>query len=184
MIMETTKWTLDPFHSELGFKIKHLMIANISGWFRNFTIEMETEDDDFTTARIQVKAVIDSIHTNHEQRDAHLKNSDFFEADKFPELEFSSTRVEKADDETYYLHGDLTMKGITKPIRLQVEYSGVTKDPWGGERAGFSIAGKLNRSDWGITYGSILEAGGLGLGEEVKIISEIQLVIKTVAVAA
>src|SRR5580765_2544203 len=131
--METTKWTLDPSHSELGFKIKHLMITHISGWFRNFTAEMETEDDDFATAHIQVKAAIDSIHTNNEQRDAHLKNADFFEADKFPELAFSSTSVEKADDESYYLYGDLTMKGITKPVKLHIEYSGVTKDPWGGE---------------------------------------------------
>lgn len=124
-----------------------------------------------------------SIFTNNEQRDAHLRNSDFFEVEKHPELYFISTKIEKTDNETFNVYGDLTMKGVTKPVKLQIEYSGVTKDPWGYERAGFSVNGKINRSDWGINFNSVMEAGGVAFGEEVKINSEVQLV-KQAAVAA
>ena len=117
-----------------------------------------------------------SIHTNNEQRDAHLRTSDFFEADTYPELVFKSTRVEKVDDETYNLYGDLTMKGVTKPVKLNVEYGGLTKDPWGGERVGFVVTGKIKRDYWGINFNGVLETGGVMLGEEVKLNSEIQLV--------
>jgi len=182
--MATTKWVLDPMHSELGFKIRHLMITNISGFFKKFSAEMQTEGEDFSTASINLTVDMSSIDTNNEQRDAHLRNSDFFEVEQYPDLQFRSTRVEKLDDENFRLHGDLTMKGITKPVTLQVEYNGVTKDPWGGERAGFVVTGKINRSDWGVNFTAVLETGGVALGEEVKIHSEIQLVKETAAVPA
>ena len=182
--MATTKWVLDPTHSELGFKIRHLMITNISGFFKKFSAEMQTEGEDFATAAINLTVDMSSIDTNNEQRDAHLRNSDFFEVEQYPELAFRSTRVEKLDGENFRLHGDLTMKGITKPVTLQVEYNGVTKDPWGGERAGFVVTGKINRSDWGVNFTAVLETGGVALGEEVKIHSEIQLVKETAAVPA
>ncbi|GAB4029089.1 YceI family protein [Spirosoma gilvum] len=182
--MSTTKWVLDPTHSELGFKIKHLMISNISGSFQQFTVEVETENDDFSTAQIQATAEIASIHTNNEQRDHHLRNSDFFEAETYPQLRFQSTSVEKLDAETFTIYGDLTMKGVRKPVKLTVEYSGITKDPWGGVRVGFTVLGKLNRSDWGINFNGVLETGGLALSEEVKIHSEIQLVKQLEAVLA
>jgi polyisoprenoid-binding protein YceI len=182
--MATTNWSFDPTHSELGFKIKHLMITNVSGSFKNFQVNMQTEGDDFTTAQIVAKADMHSINTNNEQRDAHLRNTDFFEADTYPELVFQSTRIEKVDEETFYLHGDLTLKGITKPVTLTVEHSGLTKDPWGGERTGFVVSGKIKRSEWGINFNGVLETGGVMLGEEVKIHSEIQLVKATTAVAA
>ena len=171
-------------HSELGFKIRHLMITNISGFFKKFSAEMQTEGEDFSTASINLTVDMSSIDTNNEQRDAHLRNSDFFEVEQYPDLQFRSTRVEKLDDENFRLHGDLTMKGITKPVTLQVEYNGVTKDPWGGERAGFVVTGKINRSDWGVNFTAVLETGGVALGEEVKIHSEIQLVKETAAVPA
>ncbi|MBD2699139.1 YceI family protein [Spirosoma sp. BT702] len=174
--MTTYKWVLDPTHSELGFKIKHLMISNISGSFQQFQVEVETENDDFRTAQIRAAAEIASIHTNNEQRDHHLRNSDFFEAETYPRLSFQSTKVEQQDEDNFTVYGDLTMKGVRKPVQLKVEYSGVTKDPWGGVRAGFTITGKLNRSDWGINFNGVLETGGLALSEEVKINSEIQLV--------
>jgi polyisoprenoid-binding protein YceI len=174
--MATIKWELDPTHSELGFKIKHLMITNVSGLFKKFDVKVETQNDDFTTAQITARADMSSIHTNNEQRDAHLRTSDFFEADTHPELVFQSTRVEKVDDETFYLYGDLTMKGVTKPVKLSVAYSGLTKDPWGGERVGFVVTGKIKRGDWGINFNGVLETGGVMLGEEVKLNSEIQLV--------
>ncbi len=181
--MAKTKWLLDPTHSELGFKIKHLMITNVTGFFNKFQVEGETDNDDFGTAKIRVKADMNSIDTNNEQRDAHLRNGDFFAADKHPEMTFESTRVEKIDNENFLLYGNLTLKDVTKPVQLNVEYSGTTKDPWGGERAGFTVTGKIKRSQWGVNFNGILETGGAMLGEEVKIQSEIQLVRQTAAVA-
>jgi polyisoprenoid-binding protein YceI len=180
--MATKKWVLDPAHSELGFKIKHLMITNVSGSFNDFGVEVETQNDDFSTARILATAKMDSISTNNEQRDQHLRNADFFEVETYPELSFQSIKVEKVDQETFYLYGDLTMKGLTKSVKLKVEYSGLVVDPWGNEKAGFVVTGKLNRNDWGISFNGVLETGGLMLGEEVKINGEIQLVREPVAV--
>lgn len=181
--METitkTKWQLDPTHSELGFKIRHLMITNVSGSFRSFSAEVETEDTDFSTAEIDLTAQMDSISTNNEQRDTHLRASDFFDAENYPVLTFKSSRVEKGDeDDAFIVHGDLTLKGVTKPVKLNAEFTGITKDPWGGERAGFIVSGKINRSDWGVNFNAALETGGVVLSEEVKINGEIQLVKQT-----
>jgi polyisoprenoid-binding protein YceI len=171
--MTTTKWILDPTHSELGFKIKHLMITNVSGAFKNFQAEAKTTGEDFSTAKISLTADMASISTNNEQRDAHLRNS-----------EFNSTRIEQADSESFVLHGELTLKGVTKPVKLNVEYSSVTRDPWGGERVGFVITGKIRRSDWGINFNSVLETGGVALGEEVKIAAEVQMVKQPESVPA
>lgn len=179
--MERIKWSADPTHSELGFKIKHLMITNVSGQIKNFRAEAETEGEDFSTARITLTADMHSISTNNEQRDHHLRTADFFETDKHPQLLFRSTRIEKIDDETLRLYGDLTLKGITQPVTLNVEYSGLTKDPWGGERAGFVITGKISRSAFGVTFNAVLETGGVALSDEVKIHSELQLVKELVA---
>jgi polyisoprenoid-binding protein YceI len=182
--MEKIKWLLDPMHSELQFKIKHLMISNVSGALKSFQAEVETEEEDFSTAEINLTAQMDSISTNNEQRDAHLRNSDFFEVDKYPELKFKSTKVEKIDADTFVLHGELTLKGVTKPVKLNVEFNGTTKDPWGGERAGFVVTGKINRADWGVNFNSALETGGVLLGEEVKIHSELEFVKQEVGVLA
>ena len=182
--MTQTKWILDSTHSELGFKIKHLMISNVSGSFKNINAEVISDGIDFSTAQINLSAEMASISTNNEQRDAHLRNSDFFEVEKYPELTFQSTKVEKVDSDTYALYGELTMKGVTKPVKLSVEYNGVTKDPWGGERAGFFVTGKINRSDWGVNFNGVLETGGVMLSEEVKINSEIQLVKQAISIAA
>ena len=182
--MATTKWVLDPTHSELGFKIKHLMISSVSGSLKSFQAEVETHGVDFTTAQISLSADMASISTNNDQRDAHLRNSDFFEVEKYPELKFTSTKAEKIDSDTFALFGDLTLKGVTRPVKLNVEFNGVTKDPWGGERAGFVVTGKINRSDWGVNFNGVLETGGVMLSEEVRINSEIQLVKQAVSVAA
>lgn len=181
--MASTKWTLDPTHSELGFRIKHLMITNVSGFFNQFQVEGETKGEDFTTAKIKLTADMNSIHTNNEQRDAHLRNADFFETDQHPKMIFDSTSVEKVDGENFRLSGNLTLKNISHPVVLNVEFGGITKDPWGGERAGFTVSGRIKRSDWGIRFG-LMEAGGAMLGDEVKIHSEVQLVkqLETVAV--
>ena len=182
--MATTKWVLDPTHSELGFKIKHLMISNVSGSLKSFEAEVETEGEDFTTAKIRLSADMASISTNNDQRDAHLRNSDFFEVENYPELKFTSAKLEKIDSDTFALLGDLTLKGVTRPVKLNVEFNGVTKDPWGGERAGFVVTGKINRSDWGVNFNGVLETGGVMLSEEVRIFSEVQLVKQAVSVAA
>ena len=124
-----------------------------------------------------------SISTNNEQRDTHLRTSDFFEVEKYPELKFRSTKIEKIDSDTFDLYGELTLKGVTKPVKLDVEYNGVTKDPWGGERAGFVVTGKINRSDWALNFNAVLETGGMMLSEEVKIFSEVQLVKQVIPAA-
>ncbi len=180
--MATTKWTLDPAHSELGFKIKHLMITNVSGFFNQFQIEGVTKDEDFTTAKIKLTANMDSIYTNNEQRDAHLRNADFFETDKHPKMTFESTSIEKVDSENFRLTGNLTIKEVSLPVILNVEFGGITNDPWGNERAGFTVSGKIKRSDWGIKFG-LLDGGSAMLADEVKIHSEVQLVKQKAAVA-
>ncbi len=177
--MTTTKWSLDPTHSEIGFKIKHLMISNVSGNFNKFDVQVETNGDDFANATVTANIDVASINTNNEQRDAHLANADFFETDKHPNIIFKSTKVEKVDEDTFNLYGDLTIKETTKPVKLSVEYSGIAKDPWGNVKAGFTINGKINRKDWGINYNAVLETGGIMLGEELKVNCEIQLVKQT-----
>ena len=179
--METIKWQFDSAHSELRFKIRHLMIANVSGAFKNFDVQFETQNEDITTGKIKVKAEIDSISTGNEQRDIHLKNGDFFNSALHPELEFQSTSIEEEGDD-FLIHGNLTLKGVTRPVKLHLEYSGLTKDPWGNERAGFIVTGKINRSEWGISFNNLLETGGVALSDEVKISAEVQMV-KVVPVA-
>jgi len=184
LVWQNTKWTVDPTHSEIGFKIRHLMITNVSGKFEQFEAEVQTENEDFATAQIQATIKTASVNTSNLQRDEHLRNSDFFEVENHPDILFTSAKVEKIDNENFILHGNLTLKGITKPVKLNIEYSGITKDPWGGQRAGFVITGKINRGEFGLSFNAALETGGLVLGEEVKINSEIQLVKQAVAVAA
>jgi len=174
--MSLTKWSLDPNHSEISFKIKHLMISTVTGQFKKFSLEGETESDDFNSARkIEFTADIDSIDTNNAQRDAHLKSADFFNIEKNPQIHFSGKKYEVNDGEGT-LSGDLTIAGISKPVTLHVEFGGVIKDPFGQTKAGFTITGKINRKDFGITYNAALETGGVLLGDEIKINAEIQLV--------
>lgn len=172
----TTQWQLDPTHSQVQFKIKHLMISKVTGEFKKFAATVTTEDDDFSTAKIQFNADISSISTSNEQRDAHLRGADFFEADAHPELHFESKRVEKIDEENYKLYGDLTIRGITKKIILDVVYSGIIQDPWGNTRVGFEVSGKINRKDFGISFGMVSETGGVLLGYDVEIHAETQFV--------
>jgi polyisoprenoid-binding protein YceI len=174
--MSTTKWVLDPTHSELGFKIKHLMISNVSGGFATFDVQTQTTSDDFSDAEVVANVDVASINTSNSQRDEHLRNADFFEADTHPKMVFKSTKVEKVDSDTFHLYGDLTIKDTTKPVKLSVEYNGIAKDPWGNIKAGFTVNGKINRKDFGITYNAVMETGGVMLGEEVKINGDIQLI--------
>src|SRR5664279_5042184 len=167
--MENTTWVLDPTHSELQFKIKHLMISTVTGQFNQFKGTVETNGDDFTTAKVHFEADINSISTNNSQRDEHLKAGDFFSAETYPALEFEGDRMEKTEDDEYKLYGTITLKGVSKKLVLNVEFGGITKDPWGNTRTGFSVNGKINRQDYGISFGAVSESGGLLLGDEVKI---------------
>ena len=171
-----TKWNLDPAHSEIGFKVKHMMITNVSGSFEKFDAQVETDDNDFTTAKIQFTADINSITTGNKDRDNHLKSPDFFDAANYPQLKFVSSKLEKKDDENYLLHGNLTIRDVTKPVKLNVEFGGIGKDPWGNQKAGFTITGKINRTDFKLNWNAALETGGVLVGEEVRLQAEIQLV--------
>lgn len=175
--MATKTWAIDPVHSEVHFKIKHLMITNVTGNFNIFTVSVATEDEDFSNAKISFTADIDSISTGNEQRDGHLKSPDFFNAAAFPQIKFVATKTETVDnDGSYVLYGDLTIRDVTKSIKLDVEFGGVVKDMYGNTKAGFTINGKISRKDFGLKWNDITEAGGIVVSEEVKIISEIQLI--------
>jgi polyisoprenoid-binding protein YceI len=174
--MAVTKWALDTTHAEIQFKIRHLMITNVTGSFGKFSATIETTDDNFDTSKINFTAEVDSITTKNEQRDAHLKSADFFEASKHPTLSFVSTKFEKLSGENYILHGDLSFHGITKNITLNVEHGGVIKDPWGNTRTGFTVEGKINRKDFGLVWNTATEAGGVVLGEDVKLHASVEFV--------
>ena|SRR2546421_7893120 len=167
--MATTTWALDPTHSEIQFKIRHLMVSWATGSFKKFNAEVQTNGEDFTSAKIRFTAEVDSINTNNEQRDAHLKNGDFFDAANHPLITFEGDKLEKLDDENYKLHGTLTMRGTSRKLVLNVEFGGVMKDPWGNTRTGFTVSGKINRKDYGVSFGAVTETGGLVLGDEVVI---------------
>lgn len=177
MSNSTTKWVLDATHSELLFKVKHLMISNVKGEFRKFTAEID--GDDFTKSPIKVTIEAGSVFTNEENRDGHLKSADFFDIEKYPEISFVGSSFTKKGDDQYQLTGNLTIKGISKEISLDVEFGGINKDPWGNEKAGFSVSGKINRKDWSLNWNAALETGGVLVSEEVKINAEVQFVKQT-----
>jgi polyisoprenoid-binding protein YceI len=175
--MAKIKWALDPTHSEVTFKVKHLMISNVSGAFNTFVVDAETEDEDFTTAKISFTADVDSITTGNEQRDGHLKSPDFFDAANYPKLKFVATKYENVDnDGSYELYGDLTIRDVTKQVKLDVEFGGVIKDPWGNTRAGFAISGKINRKEYGLKWHVVTDTGGFVASDEVSIHVGIELI--------
>lgn len=172
-----TTWNMDPSHSELLFKVRHMMITNVKGEFRKFNATIDLVGNDLSSAAVQVDVDAASIFTNDENRDKHLKSADFFDVERFPKLSFTGTSFTKKGSD-HELTGNLTIKGITKPVTLSVEFGGVNKDPWGNDKMGFSINGKINRADWGLTWNSALESGGVLVSEEVRISAEVQFVKK------
>lgn len=174
--MATTTWIIDPSHSEIQFKIRHLMITNVTGSFQAFTSTVETEGDDFTKAKIRFTATVDSITTGNEQRDAHLKSPDFFETEKYPELVFEANGLSSKGGDEYEAEGDLTLHGVTKKVKISVEAGGVVKDPYGQTKAGFSVAAKINRKDFGLNWNAATEAGGVVVSDEVRVSAEVQYV--------
>ena len=172
--MATTKWVMDPAHSEIQFKAKHLMITNVTGSLGTFEGTAETEGESFENAKAEFKAQANSITTGSEQRDGHLKSDEFFGTDKYPEIKFVSTTIKKKSGEDYVMEGNLTIRDATKPVKLDVEFHGTQKDPWGNTKAGFSVTGKINRTDWGLKWNAALEAGGMMVSEDIKIQCEVQ----------
>lgn len=169
-------YKIDQAHSEVTFKIKHLMITNVTGSFTKFDGDVTTTGDDFDGAQINFEADINSITTSNEQRDGHLKSADFFDAETYPKLTFKSTSLSKISDEDYKLNGNLTIRDVTKPVTLDVEFGGNAKDMYGQEKAGFEITGKINRKDFGLTWNAAVETGGVVLSEDVKLNLAVQVV--------
>lgn len=173
--METVKWLLDPSHSDVQFKVRHL-VSKVSGYFKEFTATVETEGDDFTTAKIHFAANANSISTNNDQRDEHLRGKDFLDTATYPQIIFKGSRLEKKDSNNYLLHGDLKIKDVEKPVVLNVEYGGLQKGPWGNYRAGFIVEGKINRKDFGVSFDMVTEAGGIMVGDEVTIECNVEFI--------
>ncbi|MFZ6022829.1 MAG: YceI family protein [Bacteroidota bacterium] len=169
-------YKIDAAHSEITFKVKHLMITNVTGNFTQFDATMESEAADFSDAKISFEADVNSVNTNNEQRDGHLKSDDFFAAEKFPKLTFVSKSFTKKSDDEYSLTGDLTIRDVTKTVDLTVEFGGNMVDPWGQAKAGFEINGKINRKEFGLGWGAVTEAGGVVVSDEVKLHLGVQMI--------
>jgi polyisoprenoid-binding protein YceI len=167
--MATTKWVLDPMHSEVQFKVKHLVISTVTGSFKSFSGEVSAQGDTFEGAEVDFSLEVSSIDTNQEMRDTHLKSAEFFDTEKYPNITFKSTSFTGEK-----LTGNLTIKDVTKPVTLDVEFGGSATDFYGNLKAGFEVTGKINRKDFGLTWDGITEAGAIVVGEEVKLIFNVQ----------
>ncbi|MDZ4708635.1 MAG: YceI family protein [Saprospiraceae bacterium] len=175
-ILDKIKWGLDMAHSEVGFKVKHMMVANVRGLFKEFEASIVTTGEDFMTAEIDFWLDPSSVDTGSSDRDKHIRSADFFDVEQFKQIHFTGNTYEEVDhDGSYELYGDLTIKGITRRIKLDVEFGGILKDPWGNQKAIFNINGKINRKDWGLNWNAALETGGILVGEEVSIRADLQL---------
>lgn len=170
------QWNLDLVHSEVSFKIRHMMISNVSGIFQSAQASLLAGNEDFSDAEISFEADVNSINTSNSQRDEHLISADFFDASQFPKISFKSSSFDKKSEGVYQLNGELTIRDVTRPISLDVEYTGTVVDPYGQTKAGFEMNGKISRSEFGLTWSAITEAGGVVLGDDVKLIFSIQMV--------
>jgi polyisoprenoid-binding protein YceI len=170
-----TSWVIDPTHSEIAFKVKHLMISNVKGSFGEFSGQLVTDGDDFSTAEISFQINPASISTGSADRDGHLKSPDFFDVENFKEITFTSGKLAKTGEDEFALSGDLAIKGVLQSVKLDVEYGGLMTDPWGNVKAGFTINGKINRKDFGLTWNAALEAGGVLVGDEIRLNMDVQL---------
>ena len=172
----TTTWKIDPAHTNVEFSVRHLMITTVKGRFTDVTGTVKTDDGDPAKGEVDITIAAASIDTREPQRDAHLRSADFFDAETFPTLTFRSKRIDRVRGEDFMLVGDLTIRGVTREVALEVTSEGRVKDPWGGDRAGFSATTKIKRSDFGLTWNQLLEAGGVAVGDDVKINLDVELV--------
>jgi len=171
-----TKWNIDPSHSQIGFKVKHLMVTNVRGVFNEYVGNIYTTNNDFQDAEIALSINSASISAGDNSRDIHLKSPDFFDVENFKEINFKGAALQRIKGSKYILRGDLRIKEVTKAIMLDVEFNGIVKDPWGSKRAAFEVTGSISRKDFGITWNNMLETGGVMVSDEVTINCEIQLV--------
>jgi len=174
--MAKSIWAIDPTHSEIGFKVKHMMFTNVSGKFNAFEATIENEDDQFDTSVVSFSAEVNSVDTNNADRDNHLRSADFFDVEQFPKISFKSTGIKKINEGQFKVSGDLTIKDVTQNVTLDAEYSGLMKDPWGNTKAGVSLNGKINRKEFGLAWNAALETGGVLVGEDIKLVAEVQLI--------
>lgn len=170
-----TKWDVDKSHSKVGFSVSHLVIAEVEGKFNNFSGNISTSNDNFDDAKIDFTVDVNSIDTDNDARDKHLKSDDFFNAEKFPNITFKGKSMTKVGDKKYKLIGDFTMRDVTKEIALDVKFNGITKDPWGNTKAGFKITGEVNRFDYGLKWNKTVETGGLVVGDMVSLSINLEL---------
>lgn len=171
-----TLWKIDPTHSEIQFKVKHLVISTVTGSFGSFDGQIEADDDNFENAKATFTADIDSISTNNEDRDQHLKSDDFFNAEAYSQLTFESANLEKTGDGTYKVTGDLTIRDVTREIELDVVHGGTVADPYGNTKAGFEVTGAINRKEFGLTWDAVTEAGNAVVGDKIKLQLNVQFV--------
>lgn len=167
-------WTIDPVHSRIGFVARHMMVTKVRGTFKEFEGDVTVPENPLES-KVRVVVQMASIDTGNADRDGHLRTNDFFDVTQYPTMTFESTGIEE-DDGSYKLHGDLTLRGVTKPVTFDVEFEGVTGDPWGGTRAGFSATTTINRKDWGVEWNAPLETGGVMVGDKVQIEVDVQMV--------
>lgn len=177
-------WTLDPAHSRIGFSVKHMMVSTARGEFKSYSGSLNLDTEDFTRSSVEGEIEVASIDTGNTDRDTHLRNNDFFDAPTFPKITFKSTRIERKAGDEYVVYGDLTIRGITKEVALDVETSGIHKNPWGQTVTGFSATGSINRKDFGIAFNAPLETGGVLVGEKVKLELDIEAALTEAPVAA
>ena len=169
------KWQIDQAHSSIGFEVKHMMVSKVKGQFTNYSADVEVDDlADLSSAKIDISIDTTSITTNNDDRDNHLKSAEFFDIEQFPDIKFKSTSITK-DGDDYKVSGDLTIKGVTKPVVFDVEYGGKGTNPWGVEVYGFEAETKIDREEFGLTWNAALETGGVLVGKEIKIIVELEL---------
>lgn len=175
-LLAQTKWNADKSHSNINFKVTHMMISEIEGSFKDFNAVMTSTKDDFEDSKVEFTAQAASINTSNEKRDAHLKDDDFFATDKYPDITFKSVSFKKVADKKYKMVGNLTMRGVTRSITLDVTLMGTINDPYGNTRAGFKIEGKLNRKDYGISWSAAMDNGGTVVSNEVAINCAVELI--------
>ena len=176
-VTTTTTWNVDPVHSHAQFKVKHMMISNVKGEFTAVTGKLELNSSDITKSRVEASIDATTINTREAQRDAHLKSADFFDVEKFPVLIFKSSRISKETVDELAVEGDLTIHGVTRKVVFEVEGpSAPMKDPWGNTRIGLSATTRINRKDFGLTWNSALETGGIMVGEDVTITLDVEFV--------
>jgi polyisoprenoid-binding protein YceI len=172
--MAIEKWEIDPVHSSVGFTVRHMVVAKVHGQFTKWTGNLQLDMNDLTASKVDVTIEAPSISTGEPQRDGHLRSPDFLDVEKFPRIEFQSSRIEKAGPETFRMAGDLVIRGVKRQVVLETDFGGRAKDPWGGDRVGFTAKTKFSRKDFGLEWNTTLETGGVLVGDTVEVTIEIE----------